>query len=88
MFLFVAIVDSFTIGSISVANLSIDVEFNDTEMCDDEFFFDEEGTQTCRPICGKFLARDVLHRRILISVGFVLSLVLLLVVVPLQRTKM
>ena len=51
---------------------------NDTgpvQVCAEDFFFDDE-TQACRPVCGKFLARNVLWLRVVYSTGVILSLLL------------
>ena len=68
--------------------LANEFEFNDTgsmEPCPEDFYYDENGTQLCQPICGKFLARDATVQRVVISIGFVLSVLMLFLVVPLQR---
>lgn len=64
---------------------SIDLITNVT--CKEGLFLDEH-IGICKPLCGEFLARNVFFQRIAISVGFILSLLVFLMVLPVQRKNM
>ena len=48
------------------------------------FYFDEEVTRQCRPICGEFLSRNVVQKRAMVTIGLVSS-VLTFILMFLQR---
>lgn len=55
-----------------------------TPDCGEGFYFDEEETRSCRPICGEFLFKSNVLKQVVFSVGFLFS-VLTLILAFLQR---
>jgi predicted nucleic acid-binding Zn ribbon protein len=53
-------------------------------VCAEDFFFNND-TQTCRPECGEFLTGKPIFQRTAILIGFILTLLMMIVVLPVQR---
>ncbi len=63
----------------------LSINFSEESLCTDGLYFDVDDTRICRPTCGEFLARNIMFERVAISIGFILSLLMVAVVLPIQR---
>ena len=73
------------------ANSSQDRTSNITLVCSEQFFFDENDTQLCRPICGEFNQKSTSKRVIDLlaaCVGLIAAVGVVIIALTVQRKEL